>query len=812
MDTFASTPTLTVSATGLTSAMQTETVLAAAASQLVYTTTAQTLTAGVLSGPITVEELDAFGNVSDTAETVNLSTSNTTTGMFEPTSVSIPSGSSTASFQYVDTLASTPTLTASATGLTSARQTETVLAAAASELVFTTPPQTLLVGVVSGTLTVEEQDSFGNPTTTAETVNLSTSNPSPPGLFKDNATGLTTITSVSIASGSSTASFKYVDTLMSTPTLTAAATGLTSAMQTETVTANHLVFTNQPTTTAADRRSPAPTGVQVSIENTSNQVVAGDNGTLVTLTLSSGTLNGTLTEQDVNGVATFPNLSINTAASGYVLTATSPGYTAITSNSFNITAAAASKLVYTTTAQTLTAGVVSGTITVQEEDAFGNVTTTAETVNLSTSNTGTGLFKDNATGQTTITSVSIASGSSTASFKYVDTLASTPTLTAAATGLTSATQMETVIAATVSKLAFTTTPQTLTAGVVSGAITVQEQDQYGNVTTAAETVNLSTSNTSTGLFKDNATGSTTIASVTISAGSSTANFKYVDTLASTPTLVAAATGLTSAMQTETVIAATATQLVYTTTAQTLTAGVNSATITVEEKDAFGNVSITAETVNLSTANPSTPGSVQGQRHGSDDDHVGGHRGRQQHGQLQVRGYPGKHTHPVAAATGLTSAMQTETIQLRQRPAIWSSVQQPTNTDVAGVVDSPADHGADRGRVRQRGDDEQHLQPDAERRERPGQRVVASGGTAMVSDGVGTFTTLKFDTAGHLHAQGQRRDCGDGGRSHFHQLCHRPGGGQSTRLRPAADQCQCGLALQPPCDGHTRGQLRQRGDR
>ena len=45
---------------------------------------------------------------------------------------------------------------------------------------------------------------------------------------------------------------------------------------------------------------------------------------------------------------------------------------------------------------------------------------------------------------TTIASVAIAAGSSTASFKYVDTLASTPTLTAAATGLTSATQVETV--------------------------------------------------------------------------------------------------------------------------------------------------------------------------------------------------------------------------------------------------------------------------------------------------------------------------------------------------------------------------------
>ena len=81
----------------------------------------------------------------------------------------------------------------------------------------------------------------------------------------------------------------------------------------------------------------------------------------------------------------------------------------------------------------------------QELDQFSNVSTTAETVNLSTSNSGTGLFKDNATGLTTITSVTITAGRSTASFKYGDTLARSPTLTAAATGLTPGTQTETVV-------------------------------------------------------------------------------------------------------------------------------------------------------------------------------------------------------------------------------------------------------------------------------------------------------------------------------------------------------------------------------
>jgi len=67
----------------LTSATQAETVKAVA-SKLVYTTSAQTLTAGVTSGTITVQLDDSYGNVASatSAQTVNLTTSSTTAGQF----------------------------------------------------------------------------------------------------------------------------------------------------------------------------------------------------------------------------------------------------------------------------------------------------------------------------------------------------------------------------------------------------------------------------------------------------------------------------------------------------------------------------------------------------------------------------------------------------------------------------------------------------------------------------------------------------------------------------------------------------------
>ena len=217
----------------------------------------------------------------------------------------------------------------------------------------------------------------------------------------------------------------------------------------------------------------------------------------------------------------------------------------------------ASQLAFTTMTQTLTAGVTSGTITVQLDDASGNAVAAGsggQTVNLATNSAG-GLFR-NTTDTATITSVTILAGSSAASLKYKDTLVGTPTLTASATGLASATQQETVIAVPASQLVFTTTTQTLTAGITSGTITVQLGDASGNPVAAGsggQVVNLGT-NSAGGVFRNTA-DTAAITSVMISAGSSATSFKYKDTLVGTPTLTASATGLASATQQETVVAA-----------------------------------------------------------------------------------------------------------------------------------------------------------------------------------------------------------------------------------------------------------------
>jgi hypothetical protein len=94
--------------------------------------------------------------------------------------------------------------------------------------------QTVFAGTQSGWITVQRQNSAGTPITSGTTtVNLVKS--SSTGRFTNPTSG-NTITSITIYSPSSTASFCYMDTVTGTPTLTASASGYVPAATTFTIT------------------------------------------------------------------------------------------------------------------------------------------------------------------------------------------------------------------------------------------------------------------------------------------------------------------------------------------------------------------------------------------------------------------------------------------------------------------------------------------------------------------------------------------------------------------------------------------------
>jgi len=259
-----------------------------------------------------------------------------------------------------------------------------------SRLGFTTSAQTLTAGVTSGAITVELRASNGQPGTLPSAVTVNLTGTSSGGVFRNTADSAN-ITSISIAAGSSTGSFRYRDTVAATPTITAAATGLTSASQTETVNAaalDHIVIAPKTSTIA-------PGGSQT-------YTVSGFD-----VFNNPRTLTGTTFAITPNGSCNNANASCTATTAGtHTVTATNSG---LTDTATLTVATVASKLGFTTSAQTLTAGVTSGTITVQLQSSSGSPVnaTSAVTLNLTKSSAG-GVFR-NATDTPTITSVTIAS-------------------------------------------------------------------------------------------------------------------------------------------------------------------------------------------------------------------------------------------------------------------------------------------------------------------------------------------------------------------------------------------------------------------
>jgi len=78
----------------------------------------------------------------------------------------------------------------------------------------------------------------------------------------------------------------------------------------------------------------------------------------------------------VGGLATFSDLSIDKVGTGYTLSFSADGLLGVTSATFNITPAAASRLVFTVQpTSTAAAATITPAVEVTARDAFGNVAT-----------------------------------------------------------------------------------------------------------------------------------------------------------------------------------------------------------------------------------------------------------------------------------------------------------------------------------------------------------------------------------------------------------------------------------------------------
>ncbi len=287
----------------------------------------------------------------------------------------------------------------------------------------------------------------------------------------------------------------------------------------------------------------ALSAVVVQLQDQNGNAVTGSTAQ-VTISSNPAGVSGTLTANAVNGVATFSNLVLNTAGS-YTLTATVSGLGAVTSSAISVAVGPASKLAFTTQPPAAgTAGTGLPAVVVQVQDASGNlVTGSSAAVTISSTPAGVG-------GTLTVNAVN---GVATFSTLILNT-AGAYTLTAASTGLTSATSNSITVAGPAAKLVFTTQPPANgAAGTAFGAV-VQIQDASGFLV-ATSTASVTITSTSAGV-----TGTLTVAAV-----GGVANFSNLTF--NTPgvyTLSAASAGLTGATSSSITVAGPASKLIFTT--------------------------------------------------------------------------------------------------------------------------------------------------------------------------------------------------------------------------------------------------------
>ncbi|HEY3319548.1 MAG TPA: PKD domain-containing protein [Planctomycetota bacterium] len=366
------------------------------------------------------------------------------------------------------------------------------------------PSRTLVLAAFSSDLKVAIQDYAGNNITTAtDPITLAFANNPSGGTL----VGTTTQTPVN---GVATFSGLTINLRGSGYTLQATGgNGLVSDTSSAFDIVGKLVFTAQPTQTAAGSPIAAPTGVKVSIEDALGQVITTNANDTITMS-ANGTLYGTKSVGANQGVATFDTLNIQFSANGYTLTATGSAVNSATSAAFNIVPAAPNKLYFYQSPISRLAGLSLSAAKVKIRDFYNNECPTA-------TNTVTMSVEPNAGGGTLggTLAVDASNGMATFSDLSIDKAGSTYKLTASSDGLAPATSGSFDINY---KMVFLVQPSTTAAGsAITPAVQVAVQDGLNNTIASA-------TNSITVDFGSHPAGSTLLGTKTVAASGGVAVF------------------------------------------------------------------------------------------------------------------------------------------------------------------------------------------------------------------------------------------------------------------------------------------------
>jgi hypothetical protein len=337
-----------------------------------------------ISPAVTVQVLDSDGNlVTDPVNvTVALSGGDSSATLGGTATQTTSGGVATFPDLTVDKTGSSYVLTASLPDFSAVQPLPSdpfdVTPGAPESLQFDQQPTNTAAGaVISPAVTVDVLDHEGNLVTDQSvdvTVVLSGGDPN---------AGLGGTPTQSSVNGVATFDDLSVDKVGTGYRLTASSGGLTGDQSDPfDITAGsgtHLKFSGQPSDVVAGKAITPPVTVQV-LDAEGNLV---QDPTSVKVSLSGGdpnaTLHGTTTKTSAGGVATFDDLWVDKADSGYTLVASSGSLQTDTSDAFKVSPAVATQLGFTAQPQNTLANAQMPPVVVSVEDQFANVVTSWNT-------------------------------------------------------------------------------------------------------------------------------------------------------------------------------------------------------------------------------------------------------------------------------------------------------------------------------------------------------------------------------------------------------------------------------------------------
>jgi hypothetical protein len=509
-------------ATGLIDATDSLTVTSGVATQFSLNSPGSLIAGNRASYEVTRK--DSFNNLVTTGETivyfystsagVNKKFYDAATNGNIVTSVTITDGASIANIWYYDETPGTYTITASdttpspdgANGIIDDTDSLQVTAGATTQ--FTINDVVSITAGERGAYTITRLDSFGNLATTgSDTVYLHSTSIGANKKFFDLAVGGNVITSIVIGGGNSTANVWYYDELAGTYTITASdsqsvpdSTGIVDA------TDSLVVGTGALAQLSVNDQTSMTAGTRVAYTVTRKDQF----GNLITL----GSTVVNLSTSGVNGNQKFYNDATagNQISSIFIADGNSTVdvwyYDELASNvtvtmshgslevsdavdSLIVNPATVSQFLLNDPAIMMTAGTRLG-YTVTRKDSFNNLVISGDNiVYLYSNSAGPVFFYDASSDGNTISSVTITNGNSQANFWYYDEAPGTPMITASdaigtpdgTTGIIDATDYVTVDSAPITATRFVILNPT--DGTVDAPITVtvQAQDDSGNIDT-----------------------------------------------------------------------------------------------------------------------------------------------------------------------------------------------------------------------------------------------------------------------------------------------------------------------------------------